>query len=126
MKKLRFCLILTIVLLNLKEVYGCSCALQTPQAHFDQADVVFIGKVLEVDAAWGQQEVELEVLEISKLDDEDDAEEEKFTVYTALNEAECGYNFEKSGVYQVFANREDGRLITDLCSGNQRFRSYEN
>ena len=104
--------------------HACSCALQTPQAHFDQADVVFKGKVLEVDAAWGQQEVELEVLEISKIDEED-ADEKKLTVYTAASEAECGYTFEKGGVYMVFANHNDSRLVTNLCSGNQRLRSYE-
>ena len=124
MKNLLFCVILTLWMFSPNDGYACSCAVQTPQGHFDQADVVFTGKVLEVDNAWGQQEVELEVLEISKIDEED-ADEKKLTVYTETSEAMCGYTFEEGGVYMVFANRQDSRLITNLCSGNQRFRSLE-
>ena len=103
--------------------WACSCAPQTPQAHFDQADVVFIGKVLEVNSSWGQQEVELKIIEIQKTTEDDD--EDKLTVYTALNEDTCGYFFEKGGVYQIFGNWEDDRLVTNLCSGNQRLKRLE-
>lgn len=104
-------------------LWACDCAYQTPQAHLDQADLVFIGKVLEVRSSWGQMEVKFQTIEFQRAGEDD--QEEKILVYTGENEAECGYTFEKDGVYQVFANKESDRFMTNLCSGNQRLRKFE-
>lgn len=103
--------------------FACSCAFQTPQAHFDQAEIVFIGKAVDIRSSWGKWEVKFEVIEFEKADEDDI--EDKVLVYTALDEAQCGYTFEKNGVYQVFVNTENGRWMTNLCSGNQRLRGLE-
>ncbi len=110
-----------VALSTVQTAYACSCAVRTPQMNFEYADVVFVGKVREVNSSWGEQRVEFDVEEIQKT--VEDFDEERLTVYSNSDEAACGYMFQKGGVYQVFATLQDNdRLTTNLCSGNQRYR----
>lgn len=96
---------------------ACSCAPLSPQEYFDNADAVFTGEVLDVDQGWGDLEIKIKVLEISKMEDE----EKIVIIHTALTGAECGYTFQTGRTYVVYAIAQDGRLYTDLCSGTHKF-----
>jgi hypothetical protein len=43
----------------------------------------------------------------------------ELTVQTFADEAACGASFQVGGTYLVYVFAEDGRLVTDLCSGNK-------
>ena len=98
--------------------YACSCAPSTPDEHFNDADVVFTGKVLQIEQNWNREyEVKFEIEQRQKMEDD----EKTVIVRTALTDAECGYIFQTGLTYVVYAGLQDDRLYTDLCSGTHRF-----
>lgn len=115
-----FVMCLLFVICNLwfvLPVQACSCIRGTPEQYFNDADVVFTGKVLEIEQNWDNEfEVKFEVIERQKLSGTD----KTVVVRTALTGAECGYNFQPDVIYVVYALRDGSRLYTDLCSGNHK------
>ncbi|NMH75420.1 hypothetical protein HF078_20275 [Bacillus sp. RO2] len=93
--------------------YACSClAPGTPQEELEKMDAVFTGKVLEVDEKYNSTtEVKLSVTETWK-----GVDTKEVIIYTAMDSAACGVNFEKNKDYLVYAHLEDGEYTTYLCS----------
>ncbi|NLP52292.1 hypothetical protein [Bacillus sp. RO1] len=93
--------------------YACSCLPPgTPQEELAKMDAVFTGKVLEVEEKFNStKEVKLNVTETWK-----GVETKEVVIYTAMDSAACGVNFEKNKDYLVYAHLEDGEYTTYLCS----------
>ena len=98
-------------------VWACSCLRGTPEQYFNDADVVFVGKVLDIEQGWGNEfEVKFEIVERQKIEGSD----KTIVVRTAVMSSACGYSFEPDVIYVVYAIKEGDRLYTDLCSGNHK------
>ena len=96
---------------------ACSCIRGTPEQYFNDADVVFTGKVLEVEHnVENVFEVKFEIVERQKMSGSD----RTVIIRTALTAAECGYDFQPGVTYVVYAIEDGSRLYTDLCSGNHK------
>ncbi|MGH7490769.1 MAG: FlgD immunoglobulin-like domain containing protein [bacterium] len=98
-----------------QESQACSCLPPPPPAEaVAAADAVFLAKVIAFEEMPAQYErlARLQMERIWK-----GRPEEADSVYTALNSAACGYDFQLGGTYLIYANRrEPGRLWTHLCS----------
>src|SRR5262245_57896186 len=100
-----------------QESRACSCIPPRPPAEAAAAaDAVFLAKVIAFEEMPAQYErlARLEVGKIWKgrLDEAD-------SVFTGLNSAACGYDFQVGGTYLIYAYRtEPGRLWTGLCTRN--------
>ncbi len=101
------------------ESRACSCDQpQLPAQAVAVADAVFLAKVISFEEIPAQYErlARLEVIEIWKgrLHEAD-------SVYTALNSAACGYDFQVGETYLIYADKEDGgRWRTHLCTRTAR------
>ncbi|MGD6778888.1 hypothetical protein ACQCT3_00475 [Sutcliffiella horikoshii] len=92
--------------------YACSCLPPgTPQEELSKMDAVLTGKVLEVEENNSTTKVKLSVSETWK-----GVKTKEVVVYTAMDSAACGVNFEKDKDYLVYAHLEDGEYTTYLCS----------
>jgi MYXO-CTERM domain-containing protein len=99
---------------------ACSCMQQTPEQAAEQADAIFEGRVLTVDAPDPPEQTEPVHVTIRVAQQWKGIESEEVEVTTAANSAMCGYNFEVDEVYLVYASRgEDGQLQVSLCSRTQ-------
>ena len=92
---------------------GCSCEMSgSALEELERRGAVFSGSVIEIiieeDEIWGTVHlVKFDVIEAWK-----GVEGQEITVYTASNEAACGYNFQMNKDYLVYANynNKDTRL----------------
>ena len=103
---------------------ACSCVGTTDQQAYDDADVVFEGRVLEKTYPDATDEypamvekVLFKVREVHKGQVGDG----RARVRTGSGGDSCGFDFRKDRMYVVYADRkENGRLWTDACSGTRR------
>ena len=96
---------------------ACSCIRGTPAQYFNDADVVFVGKVLDIEQGWGNEfEVKFEIMERQKMTGSDKV----IVVRTAVSSSACGYSFQPDVIYVVYAIGDNEKFYTDLCSGNHK------
>lgn len=94
--------------------YACSCA--APPAALDalaQSSATFSGRGIDIDSPSGYEplRVRLEVETVWKGPVPSEIE-----IRTAQDSAGCGFFFERSVSYLVYAYEADGALFTNLCS----------
>ncbi|HVS00951.1 MAG TPA: hypothetical protein VMW27_30300 [Thermoanaerobaculia bacterium] len=91
---------------------ACSCApLPEPQQAKDQAAAVFTGTVLGITQEDNRRLVRLRVEESWK-----GAKCGEVTVTTGLGDADCGYAFQEGQTYLIYADKDRGKLTTNICS----------
>jgi len=94
--------------------YACECMKASPEERLQKTDVVFEGKVLEVQKKDGKMEILFEVKRIWK-----GTSSSQIIIYTSFSS--CTFPFGEEGEYLVFAfNRGEGKLETSMCSGTKR------
>lgn len=107
-------------LIGPKAVQACSCVAKLEISDsLNKADTVFAGKALSVKEKGfsllkqtdNPIEVTFEVKEVWK-----GHVTQQLTVYSAMSSVSCGYTFEQGQDYLVFANANDGKLKTGICS----------
>lgn len=107
------------------KAYACSCMEQTTKEHLDSSQAVFTGKVLRIDEFHPSFPLisSSDPLTITfQTDTVWKGQPEKIIkVNTALESASCGYPFELSKKYLVYAYSSDQVLTTGLCSGTKPF-----
>ncbi|EJV61187.1 cobalt transporter CbiN [Bacillus mycoides] len=88
--------------------------------HFKKTDVVFEGKVLEVqEKDGGGIKTLFEVKKIWK-----GTSSSQIIIYTSVSS--CGFPFAEGGEYLVFSSyRGEGKLETSICSGTKRLDEAE-
>lgn len=97
--------------------HACSCPPPALAEAVALADAVFLGKVLSFELAPSQTEriARFEVIQVWK-----GRPVEVQEIFTAENEAACGYDFRVSETYLVYANKdESAKLRTHLCTRTQ-------
>ncbi|PEW76744.1 cobalamin biosynthesis protein CbiN [Bacillus cereus] len=94
--------------------YACECMKASPEERLQKTDVVFEGKVLEVQKKDGKMEILFEVKRVWK-----GTSSSQIIIYTSFSS--CTFPFGEGGEYLVFAfNRGEGKLETSMCSGTKR------
>ena len=102
---------------------ACSCADWSQRQQFESADVVFSGTATAGEPVGdppppGEPAPSRPMRWTFSVDDEQKGDVgESANVMTSGDSASCGYDFQTGRRYQVFADRQDGRLWTGLCSG---------
>lgn len=109
---------------------ACSCAMQTDEQAFVDADVVFVGRLVEIvppdpdaDGSWRSDALERFVFEVSTVHKGDASERQ--VVVTAAGGESCGLELPPGGPYVMFARLptdpgiRDGELSSSLCSGSR-------
>lgn len=111
-KNFAICALLLLSLLAAKPAFACSCIEPPPpQEAAQQAAAVFTGTVISVTQVGNQQEVRIRVEQVWK-----GAKCGEITILTPLDEAACGISFQSGQSYLVYAERQQGKLSTNLCS----------
>ena len=111
-KNIAICSLLLLSLLAAEPAFACSCIEPPPpQEAAQQAAAVFTGTVVSVTQVGNQQEVRIRVERVWK-----GAKCGEVTILTPLDEAACGYTFQTGQSYLVYAERQQGKLSTNLCS----------
>jgi Tissue inhibitor of metalloproteinase len=111
-KNIAVCSLLLLSLLAAEPAFACSCIEPPPpQEAAQQAAAVFSGTVVSVTQVGNQQEVRIRVESVWK-----GAKCGEITIYTPLDEAACGFNFQTGLNYLVYAERQQGKLTTNLCT----------
>lgn len=97
------------------EAFACSCAppSQTTNDDFQKATAVFVGRVLDVQRKENAENITVKFA-VQKYWKGKISNTVK--VMTASNSAACGVNFEVGKDYLVYANENNGKLSTGLCS----------
>lgn len=94
---------------------ACTCLPPSPPAQaVAEADAVFLAKVISFEEmpARSERRARLAVIKIWK-----GRPAEADSVFTALNSAACGYDFQVGETYLIYADkRETGQLWTHLCT----------
>ena len=94
--------------------YACECMKASPEERLQKTDVVFEGKVLEVQKKDAKMEILFEVKRIWK-----GTSSSQIIIYASFSS--CTFPFGEEGEYLVFAfNRGEGKLETSMCSGTKR------
>ncbi|MFE9079230.1 cobalamin biosynthesis protein CbiN [Bacillus mobilis] len=94
--------------------YACECMKASPEEKLQNNDVVFEGKVLEVQKKDGKTKTLFEVKRIWK-----GTNSSQIIVYTSFSS--CTFRFAEGGEYLVFSSyRGDENLETSMCSGTKR------
>ncbi|HDR4421709.1 TPA: cobalamin biosynthesis protein CbiN [Bacillus cereus] len=94
--------------------YACECMKASPEEKLQNNDVVFEGKVLEVQKKDGKTKTLFEVKRIWK-----GTNSSQVIVYTSFSS--CAFRFAEGGEYLVFSSyRGDETLETSMCSGTKR------
>lgn len=111
-KNAAICSLLLLLSLAAEPAFACSCIEPPPpQEAAQQAAAVFTGTVVSVTQVGNQQEVRIQVERVWK-----GAKCGEITILTPLDEAACGFNFQTGQSYLVYAERQQGKLSTNLCS----------
>lgn len=117
-----------IIPISYTPAFACSCTEPPPPAEaFEDADVVFSGKAVEI-----KKETSNQVSSASPMPVKFDVQrvwkgtaEKTITISTALSSASCGYEFEYGKTYLVYAYGDES-LQTGLCTRTQLFAdAYE-
>lgn len=110
--------LISIFLINIYTAYSCSCMMpESTEISLNKSSSVFVGKVIEVEKSnnFGNSlnnvNVKLNVTEIFKGENLTE-----LNVKTSSSSASCGFNFEESEEYLIYANKEDNDLTVSLCS----------
>lgn len=114
MLKLRMIALAAVLagLLSAEVALACTCAPPPgPQESLAASDAVFTGTVVSVTPAPGNNQVVLRVEGVYK-----GAKCGEVTIVTASDEAACGYTFQVGTSYLVYADKQKGKLSTNLCS----------
>jgi hypothetical protein len=100
--------------------YACDCMKKSPEDAFQKNDVVFEGKVLEVqEKDGGGIKTLFEVKKIWK-----GTSSSQIIIYTSVSS--CRFPFAKGGEYLVFSSyRGEGKLETSICSRTKRLDEAE-
>jgi hypothetical protein len=104
--------------------WACSCAPSTKKEDAKDADAVFYGKVRKIsggnpDNGLGDDNIRVKMRVRTVYKGKNI--ERLTTVRTNESGAACGYeSFEEGNRYTVFAEKRNGRLFTNLCSGTKR------
>ncbi|MEQ9368700.1 MAG: protease complex subunit PrcB family protein [Coleofasciculus chthonoplastes F3-SA18-01] len=114
----------SLFIISAESAQACSCMRATPEQHFESANAVFSGRVVNVltprrtsqrrQLSLPQKRVMFEVSEVWK-----GQERRRLMVMTSDSSASCGFNFTEGKSYLVYASRSDNRLTTSLCSGTK-------
>ncbi len=101
-----------LALLGADAALACSCApLPEPQQARDQAAAVFTGTVLGITQEGNLRLVRLRVEESWK-----GVRCGEVTVTTGLGDADCGYAFQEGQSYLIYADKQQGKLSTNICT----------
>ncbi|PEA20951.1 cobalamin biosynthesis protein CbiN [Bacillus cereus] len=99
--------------------YACDCTKASPEERLQNNDVVFEGKVLEVQEKDGKIKTLFEVKKIWK-----GTSYSQVIIYTSFSS--CTFRFAEGGEYLVFSSyRGEGKLETSMCSGTKRLDEAE-
>lgn len=100
--------------------YACDCTKASPEERLQNNDVVFEGKVLEVQEKDGKIKTLFEVKNIWK-----GTSSSQIIIYTSVSS--CEFPFAKGGEYLVFSSHrgEEKLLETSICSGTKRLDEAE-
>ena len=100
--------------------YACDCINVSPEDAFQKNDVVFEGKVLEVqEKDGGGIKTLFEVKKIWK-----GTSSSQIIIYTSVSS--CAFPFAEGGEYLVFSSyRGEEKLETSICSGTKRLDEAE-
>ena len=100
--------------------YACDCINVSPEDAFQKNDVVFEGKVLEVqEKDGGGIKTLFEVKKIWK-----GTSSSQIIIYTSVSS--CAFRFAEGGEYLVFSSyRGEEKLETSICSGTKRLDEAE-
>ncbi|PGO32729.1 cobalamin biosynthesis protein CbiN [Bacillus cereus] len=100
--------------------YACDCINVSPEDAFQKNDVVFEGKVLEVqEKDEGGIKTLFEVKKIWK-----GTSSSQIIIYTSVSS--CTFRFAEGGEYLVFSSyRGEEKLETSMCSGTKRLDEAE-
>lgn len=99
--------------------YACDCTKSSPEDRLQKNDVVFEGKVLEVQEKDGKMEILFEVKKIWK-----GTSSSQVIIYTSFSS--CTFRFAEGGEYLVFSSyRGEEKLETSICSGTKRLDEAE-
>ncbi|GAB6615028.1 MULTISPECIES: cobalamin biosynthesis protein CbiN [Bacillus] len=94
--------------------YACECMKASPEERLQNNDVVFEGKVLEVQEKGGKMKTLFEVKRIWK-----GTSSSQIIIYTSFSS--CTFPFSEGGEYLVFSSyRGEEKLETSMCSGTKR------
>ena len=112
------------VALSASPCWACSCMQQTKEEQADNADVVIFAKVREIiafpdDGTYGDDNIRVKVRVRTVYKGKNITRFK--AVRTNESGAACGYeSFEVGERYTIFADRTDGKLFTNLCSGTKK------
>ncbi|HYE72736.1 MAG TPA: hypothetical protein VEF04_05370, partial [Blastocatellia bacterium] len=103
---------------------ACTCSMpQPPCEAYWQAAAVFVGQVTAIKAKqgerdWGRVQVSFTVQEALR-----GVTGEQIEIFTGMGGGDCGYSFQRGGLYLVYAHRNEatGHLSTSICSRTRRF-----
>jgi len=114
-------LMLTIlVLFPATKAYACSCASGTPKEKKERSAAVFSGKVVQRN--WLTKKIDNQrtrqyTFKVEKA--WKGVDERRISVYSYDGDSStCGFAFKQGESYLVYAYESNGRLVTNLCSGN--------
>ncbi|PGM53811.1 cobalamin biosynthesis protein CbiN [Bacillus cereus] len=110
-----------ILIIFPEKSYACDCIKKSPEDAFQKNDVVFEGKVVEVQRKEGVgAEVLFEVKKIWK-----GTSSSQIIIYT--NGGDCVFHFLEGEEYLVFSSQrgEEKQLYTHSCSGTKRLDEAE-
>lgn len=114
---LSLCLASSLLPLVPTSASACSCAPATPEQYAKWADVVFTGVARDVTEAGMELATVFRVRVVYKGHASRVSE-----VHSGAHEESCGFRFREGTKYTVFADRGQGELSTNLCSGTKRGR----
>jgi len=112
--------ILTVIIFlsysTFQRTNACSCIPQEPpNIEYGNHDAVFIGKVTEISfVSWYGYPFHLVSFEVEKK--WKGVYSNEVQVFTAANDAACGYDFLIDTVYLVYATISDDTLRTNICT----------
>ncbi|MEQ8756561.1 MAG: protease complex subunit PrcB family protein [Coleofasciculus sp. G1-WW12-02] len=114
----------SLFIISAESAQACRCLPSTPDQHFESANAVFSGRVVNVvtprqnstrpEFSSQQKRVMFEVAEVWKGE-----ERRRLMVMTPESSASCGFNFVEGEYYLVYASISDKNLTTSLCSGTK-------
>ena len=117
----QFILFITLITLGIHKVGACDCSVvSTNEQAFEQADLIFKGKVVQVKTHWisGGWKYYFSVEKSWKR-----STENFLSVNTPL-EKDCGYVFEEGKTYLVYV-KKGFNMETDACMGSLLWEEAE-
>jgi hypothetical protein len=96
--------------------WGCVCPYRTKKEQAKGADVIFTGKVVDIEEIGGDGKVRTRF----RLGKVYKGQAKRFTNVFTDNHTTCGFGFKKDKKYTVFAWVDDGKKSTSTCSGTKQ------